>query len=378
MLVYAQPVPVARASRAQLGDLGLSLISKIIKSATPGPNEFKLNSTPKEVKAAIAAVGPALSAIPGWGTLAAAGATVITAADQRQKAQRLQGAAASGNASSLMQEYQGLMGTVPGRALGVDAMEKVAAAAGQQGLWPNVKKWKDAVVHEAVITGCKGCTPPTMIDWVKQNANGNPLQLVDAWTNLVNSTWGSKWFVASGPVQRQILIDMIDALIGQVNPSAPLYYAQPAAAAPPPPAPVPVPPPPPVAVAPPPSIVTPTPTPTPITLPAPTTTPPPALTTTGPSSTVPGTAAIPPTVADNTRSVIDALLQQGATQAQAFSAAMQSLAASGVQPTPQIQQAVAEEVKSKSADVPWPWIIGGGTAGLLVLTLVLTRRRSTR
>lgn len=370
MLVYAQPVSTSRASRAQLGELGLSLVSKIIKASTPGPNEFKLKSTPKEVKKAIAVAGPALSAIPGWGTLAAAGATVITAADQRLKAQRLQSTAAQNNATGLLQEYQGLMGTIPGRAFGVDTMEKLIEAAGQAGLWPNVKKWSNGVVHQVIATGCKGCTPPTMQDWVRQNANGNPLQLVDAWTNLVNSTWGSKWLVASGPVQRQILIDMIDALLAQANPSAPLYYGQ---AAPDAPAAAPA------ATAPAPSTAV-TPAPPPAVLPAPST-PAPPLTSGAPSSTVPAPTTpqpIPPVVADNTRQMIDALLQQGATQSQAFAAAMQSLAASGVPPTPQIQQAVAEEVKAKSTELPWPWIIGGGTAGLLVITLLLTRRRSPR
>lgn len=372
MHVYAQPVSTSRARRPQLDGLGLSLVSKIIKASTPGPNEFKLKSTPKEVKKVIAVAGPALSAIPGWGTLAAAGAAVITAADQRQKAQRLQGLAQANDAGGLLQEYQGLMGTIPGRAFGVDTMERLIDAAGQAGLWPNVKKWKGGVVHEAVITGCKGCTPPTMIDWTRQNANGNPLQLVDAWTNHVNSSWGSKWLVASGPVQRQILIDMIDALLSQVNPSAPLYYGQAAPDAPATP--------PPTSTAPPPSTA-PTPAPPAAVLPAPSTPPPPALTTGGPSSTIPTTALpqpIPPVVADNTRQMIDALLAQGATQSQAFAAALQSLAASGIAPTPQIQAAVAEEVKA-SSPMPWPWIIGGGAAaGLLALTLFLTRRRSPR
>ncbi len=367
MLVYAQPLSTTRASRAQLGDLGMSLLSKIVKISTPGPNAVKLDSTPGVVKKAIAVVGPALSAIPGYGTLLAGAAAVITVADQRLKAQRLQSAASSGNASSLMQEYQGLMGTVPGRALGVDALQKVVDAAGQQGLWPNVRKWSGAIVPQVVSTGCKGCTPPTMQAWVGQNINGNPLQLVDAWTNLVNSTWGSKWFVAAGPVQRQILIDLIDALLYQTNPNVPLYYGQAAPDAPPPAS---------SPTTPAPSTALPAPSPAPIPLPPPTTTPPPAIVTGPPSSTVPASttaAPIPPAVADNTRQLIDALLAQGATQAQAFSGAMQSLAASGVQATPQVQQAVAEEVKAKSA-LPWPWIIGGGAAGLLVLTLALTRR----
>lgn len=210
-----------------LGNLSGGILSKIIKASTPGPNSFKLQSTPKEIKKVIAVAGPALSAIPGWGTLAAGGAAIITAADQRAKAQRLQAAAASGGeANAILQAYQEVAGQVPGRLIGVSTLEQVAQAAGRAGLWPNVKRWSDAVVPEVVRTGCKGCTPPTMQDWVRGNVNGNPLTLVDAWGNLVNSTWGSKWFVPAGPIQRQILTDLIDALIVQVNPNAPVYYGQ--------------------------------------------------------------------------------------------------------------------------------------------------------
>lgn len=210
-----------------LGNLSGGILSKIIKASTPGPNSFKLASTPKEIKKVIAVAGPALSAIPGWGTLAAGGAAIITAADQRAKAQRLQSAAAAGGeANAILQAYQEVAGQVPGRLIGVSTLEQVAQAAGRAGLWPNIKRWSDAVVPEVVRTGCKGCTPPTMQDWVQGNANGNPLQLVDAWGNLVNSTWGSKWFVPAGQIQRQILTDLIDALIVQANPGAPVYYGQ--------------------------------------------------------------------------------------------------------------------------------------------------------
>lgn len=103
--------------------------------------------------------------------------------------------------------------------------------------------------------------------------------------------------------------------------------------------------------------------------------PPPAT----PSVTVPPAPAtnLTPQVADNTRALIDALLAQGQSSQSTFAAAMQSLAAAGVQPTPQIQQAVAEEVKTQqSSPIPWPWILGGSGVAVVLAALALRRRRA--
>lgn len=99
------------------------------------------------------------------------------------------------------------------------------------------------------------------------------------------------------------------------------------------------------------------------------------------SSAAPAASNLTPAAADNTRALIDALLAQGQSSQSTFAAAMQSLAAQGVQPTPQIQQAVAEEVKTKSQPaIPIPWLIGGGAAvlGLGAVAIALIRRRRSR
>jgi hypothetical protein len=112
-----------------------------------------------------------------------------------------------------------------------------------------------------------------------------------------------------------------------------------------------------------------------VTVPTPVVSTPAAVAPPTSSSSTP-TTSITPAAADNTRAIIDALLQQGASSQQAFAGAMQSLAAQGVQPTPQIQQAVAEEVKSKSASTLPGWIIpAAGALGLTALMAFLLFRR---
>lgn len=352
------PLGACSCSSTPIGGLGASLFTKLIRSATPGPNAFKLQSTPKELKKVIAVAGPALNAIPGWGTVAAAGAAVITAADQRAKAQKV----ASANAGAqLMQEYSGIAGTVPGRAFGIPAMEKVIASIGQAGGWPNVKKWGDAIVDQVIMTGCKGCTPPTMIDWIKQKVSSgqnNPLSLVNEWTNLVNQTWGSKWLVASaGDLQRQALIDTLDALIAQVDPNAPLYYAQPSAD--------------------PGTAPTPTPSPSPIPSPTPSTPIPgvPGATFPLPVQTLPA----PSSVTDPALSAyVQALMAQGQSQQQAFNSALQALQNAGVQPTPQVQQTVADTVKNNAPSQAGVYSLAIGAVAVIGIGIVLSNRRKRR
>ncbi len=351
-----------------LGTLGMSFLTKVLRSATPGPNEFKLKSTPKEIKKVIAVAGPALSFIPGYGALAAAGAAVITRADQKLKAQKL---ANAGAGASLLQEYSGMAGQVPGRVFGLDNMSKVIDAIGVSGGWPNVKKWQSGVVAQALTTGCKGCTPPTMKEWVAtklSQGQNNPLQLVNDWTAWVNQAWGSKWLVGSaGEVQKQALIDTIDALIAQADPNAPLYYAQ-AAADPTAPVPVPVP--------------GTGPGPAPGTLPSSGTGPGPGATPT--PIPVPGAV---PQAGDPAalQAYVQALMAQGQSQQQAFTSALAALGNSGQAVTPQVQAQVADAVQatgqaaSFGAGLP-TWALAGGLAILIGYGVIAGRKgsRSTR
>jgi hypothetical protein len=86
----------------------------------------------------------------------------------------------------------------------------------------------------------------------------------------------------------------------------------------------------------------------------------------------------PPTTGGaDTQALIQQLIAQGASSQQAFAAAMQSLAAAGVQPTPQLQQAVANDVANtpQQASVMW---LAGGAAALIVFGIVLSRRKNRR
>lgn len=85
---------------------------------------------------------------------------------------------------------------------------------------------------------------------------------------------------------------------------------------------------------------------------APSVTPPPAPVANVPAPSAPAAplatplpATVPP---DQTASLIQQLMAQGASQQQAFTAALQSLAAQGVAPTPQVQQQVANDVTAAS------------------------------
>lgn len=342
-----------------LGALGASFFTKLIKSAIPGPNDFKLKSTPKEIKKVIAVAGPALSAIPGWGTVAAAGAAVVTAADQKLKAQRLAGTAGG---AAMLDEYKQFAGQVPGRVFGVDNVRKIIDAIGIGGGWPNVKKWQGSAIDGALY-GCKGCTPPTLVDWVNQKLSAgqdNPVALVNDWTNHVNATWGSKWLVGSaGELQRQAIVDLLDALIAKANPSAPLYYAQPATE--PPPQVLPTPGPAPAPGNTPPSNTAPAPKPQPLPAPAPTPAPVP----------VPS----PQSITDpNLQAYIKALLDQGQTQQQAFTTALAALGQSGQQITPQVQAAVADTVQNTASSNQLPLMIGLALGGGALLYFAARRR----
>jgi hypothetical protein len=169
--------------------------------------------------------------------------------------------------------------------------------------------------------------------------------------------------VATSYTQQRHAQPRLSEVVKAMTPPAPPPLSTPAPAAKPPIATLPVP----AVIAPPVAL-----------LPAPAAIAPPV------SSIAPGAppasspSSLTPAAADNTRAVIDALLAQGASSQQAIAAAMQSLAAQGVQPTPQIQQAVAEEVQSKTQAIPWPWILGGGGLALTLAAVLLTRRRSRR
>lgn len=360
----------------QMNGLGLSLLSKFLKISQPGPNEFKLQTTPNVVKKAIAVAGPVLSVFGPWGKVAAAGAAVITAADQRQKQQKLQDAARSGNAQALIAAYKDLAGQVPGRAIGLQNLQALIDAFGKTGGWPNVKKWNTASATD-IFNGCRGCTPPWIPDFVRAQISGgvtDPFAMVPAWDQHVNQTWGSKWFVSSaGQLQGQLIADIFDYEVSQLAPNAPQVYGMPA---PDQPAPTPVP----IAAAPglpvlaPPVTQTPAPTIQPV-KPLPNSRP----TTLPATPTTPAiTVNVPPNVApDQTAALIQQLMAQGASQQQALTAAIASLQAQGVNTaTPQVQQQLASDVASASqpqqASVG---LLALGAAAVIGFGILMSRRK---
>lgn len=83
-------------------------------------------------------------------------------------------------------------------------------------------------------------------------------------------------------------------------------------------------------------------------------------------------ASVPSNLNAQIQTLIDGLIAQGANQQQAYSAALQALASKGVTVTPQVQAAVAEQVKNSGGLPVWVW----PAAGVLVLgTLFLARRK---
>lgn len=346
-----------------MGALGMSLLTKALRISTPGPNAVKLKSTPKEVKKVLAVAGPALAVIPGYGTALAAGAAVITRADQQNKAKRLQAAAQNaGDPNALLQAYGEIAGQVPGRVIGLDALKQVMNAIGATGGWPNVKKWKAQAVED-VFVGCKGCTPPTIPDWVKEqlsSGTSDPMAMVGPWNAHVNSTWGSKWLVGTaGNLQNQVLTDVFDYEVSQFAPQAPQTYGL---ASPDVPSAVPT--------AGPVSSVSTTPG-----VAAPSASPPatvaPPTPGGSPAVVTPPTSGTDP----NLQAYVQALMRQGASQQQAFTAALAAIGNSGQAVTPQTQAEVASAVQQASSS-PLPasmLYIVGGLAGLALIGFMMKK-----
>lgn len=363
--------------RTYLGDLGLSPEAQ---GAAGGA-------------AAGAKVGSAI--MPGIGT--AIGAVVggiagaIMGGKDPNKAEKR---ALSGDLDQYINLY---MGRVPGRAFGVATMEKLIDAAGYRKMWPGVKKWSGDAIHGAIY-GCKGCTPPPLVDWVREQigaGNINPTTLVDPWGALVQRTWGTKWFVPAGNVQRQLIIDLLDALIANQLPNAPLFYAvteaPPAAVvtpAPPAPAPMPLP------------IATPAPAPLPMpgATPAPptqwtppfntgpvlattaassaTTTSTPAQVTTAATSGGPATLATPDLSAQIQQGIAQ-MMGSGASAQTTYQATLDQLSANGVAVTPAVQGQVANQVATQaSVGSSGGLMLAGLAVGLFVLMGGGSRKRS--
>lgn len=307
-----------------------------------------------------ASVGTAI--LPGIGT--AIGAVVGAVAGALFRSKKDPNAAEKEALKGNLDKYMQVQGQIPGRAMDLLGIKQLIDGAGYRGMWPNVKKWSGDAITGA-IDGCKGCTPPTIRQFVADQVKGgdiDPFSLANKFTDIVNKTWGSKWFVASaGATQRQLMVDLMDFFIAQNKPDAPLFYAPDwtvAANTPPPAAAIPAP--------------TPAPTPIPTPTPTPSVTPTPTPIQT-PGVPLPSIPQIQPSL--DVSALVQQLMAKGATDQQAYLAALQQLQSQGVAATPQVQQAVASQVSAAGTGAGLPdWAKTAGiVAGVALLAFALAR-----
>ena len=87
------------------------------------------------------------------------------------------------------------------------------------------------------------------------------------------------------------------------------------------------------------------------------------------------TPIVPPQAASDATQLIQSMLAQNASSADAYTAALNNLSKNGVSVTPQVKQAVANEVQAQSTNY-LPWILGG--LGALALVYFMTSKRGRR
>lgn len=316
---------------------------------------------------------------------------------------------------NLFGQYTTMAGTVPGRQIGLATMREVWKGAAHEGHFP---KWQGQEQRiDYAIDGCNKCDPNTFnVLWPKAQTAGvrDAKTFIDQYFIPANASAGDHWAVPQDAVGYQILYDTADAYLSQKAPASLPYVSTP-----PSPTPAPIPPTPVTAM----PVPTPTgqplpvvgqgvtsqslansgyivigvdplnglqvwqqpgarpvelsngqllpyypPTPAPQSSPVPVVIPTPAPQ----QSVLPSGATVPAAGIDpNTQAYINQLLAQGASQQQAFSAALQQLQQQGVQPTPQVQQQVAAALPAapvtSGLSGQWPMIIAGGLALLSIL-----------
>lgn len=392
-----------------LGTLACLHCEEFLRNGTRRAGLGSLGLSYQGAASGAAAGAQAGSFIPGVGT--AVGAVVGAIAGALFSKKKDPNAAEKEALKGQLDEYVRVQGSVPGRAFTLTVLKQLIDGAGYRGMWPNIKKWSGDAIAGA-IDGCKGCTPPTIRQFVKdQVAAGDidPISLASKFTEHVNRTWGSKWFVqTAGATQRQLMIDLMDYFVAENKPDAPLFYAPGWTVAANAPAPTPTP--------------APTPVPTPtgasssepgapyvatgkmqdglpiyqgpdkslytwnpntkqlVLIYSPTSTTAPKPLPVQPPRTDLAPAIVLPTPSQpqvDVSALVSSLMQSGANQQQAFLAAMQNLQAQGVQTTPQVQQAVADQVQASGSATAIPtWALIG--IPLVLGAVILIGRPKTR
>ena len=297
------------------------------------------------------AINPLVGAAVGAVTTAAK----VDVAKQQQRASALN---AAGNDQQLNAAYKQVARTVPGRAIGPDALKQVLGAFVRMGGFPPIRvdqepnspasrtAWENAQ-KAAAQSLARG-------DYSAVNAFNNDFKQIAA------STPGQQWMIgqyvtapgSDDNFQSQIFVDMIDAAMAQMNPNVPYSYGVQS------------------------SDYVQAPTPTTVSAPSmPTTVSAPLPAPTQSVQTPQPIAYAPPNpqplqqvgVDPATQAQINAMLQsmqqQGANQQQMYAAMMSQLANAGVNTqAPQVQQAAAATLQPMTAGLSGNtslWIAGG-------------------
>lgn len=267
------------------------------------------------------------------------------------------------SATQAYQQWRQVKGTVPGRNIGLSNMQLVWQGSVQAGNWAGAQGHPEYTID--AINGCPACGGNTIADQVPLAVKAgitDPQTIMNQYfIPAVRRTAKNPWAIPSGAENQQLVMDVIDAKVAQLNPSAPIPSIYPQA--PPTPATAPV-----TAQAP---------VPSPMTAVVPTSVPQTALAApVTPSAQVLATA-MPAPQADQTAALIQQMMSQGASQQAAFTAAIQSLQASGTPITPQVQQAVAATTAGAGGALPsWMSWVGIG-AGVLILGFMLAKPKGS-
>lgn len=330
---------------------------------------------------------------------------------------------------NLAGQYSQIQGTVPGRQVGLASMINIWKGAAQSGHWPSWSKqgYQEAWIDAAVNSNNGNCFPQLWkaaqsgaVAGNYHDTGNNGIPVRDARTFVDRYFWPANsqpddtnpWATDTDAFGHQIIYDTADAYLSQVAPSSIPYIAVAPSTTP---APIP------------PTPVTVMPTPLPVGQPLPVagggvtvaslasagyvvagtdTTYNPPLTVyqqpggplvslqngqlipytppQGPVVAMPAPAPLAligptatstsPTVDPSTQALINQLLNQGATQQQAYTAALQQLQQQGIAATPQVQQQVSNAVAAAPAPVAAAGLFGSGsmgTVGLLIGGVVL-------
>lgn len=276
-------------------------------------------------------------------------------------------------ASNAYANWRQIAGKVPGRQLGLANMQLVWQGSVQAGNWPGAQGHPEYTID--AMNGCPACGGNTIADQVPIAVKAgvtDPRTIMNSYfIPAVRRTAKNPWAIPTSAENQQLVMDVIDAKVAQLNPNAPIpsIYPQAAPAALPAPA----------AAAPLPmaTVTASAPVPSPMTALVPVSTP--ALAT-APASIAPAaqvlSTALPPAQADQTAALIQQMMAQGANQQAAFTAAIQSLQASGTPITPQVQQAVAATtgaVQTAGGGLPSWLSVAGIGIGVVMLGFMLAK-----